>query len=80
MRYYEKEAAGLGAEFLSAVNHALSHLELNPSLGTPLKRGARKLLVRRFPFTIIYRVETERVLVLAVGHHRRHPDFWLNRA
>jgi toxin ParE1/3/4 len=78
-RFYEGEAQGLGVEFLAEVQRAFAHLEKNPELGASLRRGARKLLVRPFPFLIIYRTEVERTLVLAVGHQRRHPDFWLQR-
>lgn len=78
--FYENEAPGLGAEFVSEVEHVFVRVSENPEIGTPLRSGARELLVRRFPYVVIYRVEPERVLVLAVGHQRRHPDFWLGRA
>jgi len=79
-RFYEEESTGLGVDFLAEVGHAFTYLEENPNLGAPLRRGARKLLVRRFPYLIIYRSEAEHVLVLAIGHQRRHPDFWLGRS
>lgn len=78
-RFYEEEADGLGADFLTEVGRSLAMLEENSELGAPLRAGARKLLVRRFPYLIIYRTEAERVLVLAVGHQRRHPQSWLGR-
>lgn len=78
-RFYEGQARGLGLEFVAEVGRSLKRLEQYPELGAPLRKGARKLLVRRFPYLIIYRVEQARVLVLAVGHQRRHPDFWLKR-
>jgi plasmid stabilization system protein ParE len=79
-RFYEEERARLGEEFLGEAGHAFALLEQNPEIGAPLSRGARKLLLRRFPYLVIYHTESERVLVLAVGHQRRHPDFWLRRA
>jgi toxin ParE1/3/4 len=79
-RFYEDEAAGLGHEFTTEIEHSLGLLRENPEIGAPLPRGARKLLVRRFPFLIIYRALPEHVLILAVGHQRRHPDFWISRA
>lgn len=78
--YYEAEARGLGVEFVTEVERAFAQLAEQPEMGASLRRGARKLLVRRFPYLIIYRVEPARVLVLAIGHQRRHPDFWLGRA
>jgi plasmid stabilization system protein ParE len=79
-RFYENETPGLGRDFVAEVGHAFSLLEQNPEIGVQLRRGARRLLVRRFPYLIIYRNDSDRVLVLAIGHQRRHPDFWLGRS
>jgi len=35
--------------------------------------------MRRFPYSIVYRVETEKVFVLAVAHLRRRPLYWRDR-
>lgn len=78
-RFYEGEAAGLGVDFLVEIQRIFTLLEENPELGVPMRRGARKILARRFPYLIIYRTEAEHTLVLAIGHQRRHPDFWLQR-
>lgn len=77
--FYEGEAVGLGVDFLVEIQRIFTLLEENPALGVPMRRGARKILVRRFPYLIIYRTEAEHTLVLAIGHQRRHPDFWLQR-
>jgi plasmid stabilization system protein ParE len=78
-RFYAGEAPGLGAEFIAEIGRAFDRLAQHPEIGAPLRQGARKLLLRRFPFLVIYRVEPAQVLVLAIGHQRRHPDFWLGR-
>jgi plasmid stabilization system protein ParE len=77
--FYKHQARHLGTEFTAEVEHALSRVAENSEIGSPMRRGAHKLLVRRFPYLVIYRVLPNHVLVLAVGHQRRHPDFWLRR-
>ena len=77
--FYKRQASHLGTEFTAEIELALSRVAENPEIGSPMRRGARKLLVRRFPYLVIYRVLPDHVLVLAVGHQRRHPDFWLGR-
>jgi toxin ParE1/3/4 len=77
--FYKRQAKSLGPEFTTEVEHALARVAEHPEIGSPMRRGARKLLVRRFPYLIIYRVLSDHVLVLAVGHQRRHPDFWIDR-
>jgi len=42
--------------------------------------AARKCALRRFPFSIFYRASTNEILVLAVAHAKRHPDYWHARA
>lgn len=78
-RFYEEEASGLGEEFISNLERTFLRLSRNPELGTLLPRGARRLIVPRFPYLVIYRLEPTQIIVLAVAHQRRHPDAWLAR-
>jgi plasmid stabilization system protein ParE len=41
--------------------------------------GMRKRLVHRFPYALLYRVEPAEVVIVAVMHQRRRPDYWLGR-
>lgn len=77
--YYEQGAPGLGQEFVAEVRRTLRRLMDYPELGALTRHGARKLPMRRFPLSVIYRVETNCVLVLAIAHQKRRPDFWLKR-
>jgi plasmid stabilization system protein ParE len=36
----------------------------------------RRARLRRFPFALYYEIEDERILILAVWHHRRDPRMW----
>ncbi|HEX7239831.1 MAG TPA: type II toxin-antitoxin system RelE/ParE family toxin [Longimicrobiaceae bacterium] len=76
---YERERTGLGADFLEEVEHAVDTARAHPEAGTPLVRGTRRILVRRFPFSVIFRDEAENSLV-AIAHHRRRAGYWIRRA
>jgi threonine/homoserine efflux transporter RhtA len=39
----------------------------------------RRCLVNRFPFGVLYSLETTGVFILAVMHNRRRPDYWKSR-
>ncbi len=54
-------------------------VESSPQAGREVRPGVRKLVTRRFPYSVIYRVIPGYVLVLAVVHHRRHPRRWHDR-
>jgi len=51
----------------------------NPEAGAPFRLGLRRWVVRRFPYSMFYRTEAERVYILALAHHRRKPGYWEHR-
>jgi toxin ParE1/3/4 len=78
--FFENELHGLGARFTDSVQRSLSRLADHPLVGTPLGAAYRKLRVHGFPYNVIYRVEADAVLVVAVAHHRRKPGYWRSRS
>jgi hypothetical protein len=41
--------------------------------------GTRRYLLRRVPFSLVYRVEQTRIVIVAVAHGRRRPGYWHER-
>ncbi len=78
-RYYERQTPGLGAAFRVAVKEALSRLRTWP-FSCPVERGdIRRLMLSRFPYKLLYSVETDHLYVLAVAHQHREPGYWAER-
>jgi plasmid stabilization system protein ParE len=82
--WYERERAGLGVEFSQAVDAAIDLLEeelvpLTNMPGGAGSRGAKRLLLKRFPYDIVVREFPEEVVVVAVAHHSRRPGYWRHR-
>jgi toxin ParE1/3/4 len=79
-RFYETRAPGLGADFIRQVEHALSEIVAHPKAGR-LFAGItiRRRLVQRFPFGIVYELESANISVIAVMHLRRRPGYWQRR-
>ncbi len=65
--------------FVTALNYAIARIGANPALGSPHLRGTRIRRLRRFPFQLVYVIESTGVLVLAVAHGRRRPGYWRRR-
>jgi len=78
-KFYESRRRGLGRDFIRRVEEALEQVAVNPDVGRPFVGEIRRWLVRRFPFGILYKIEKETVLVLAVMHLRRRPGYWRSR-
>ena len=82
--WYERERPGLGAEFERALDAALDLLEdelapLVPVPGVHRAKGARRLLLRRFPYSIVVREADDEYIVVAVAHEYRRPGYWRDR-
>lgn len=77
--FYEAATSGLGAGFLDEVQRVINILREHPELGQPVGRGLRRALLHRFPFNLIYSVEVHSILIVAVAHQRRRPDYWRDR-
>src|SRR5437867_5861659 len=76
-RWYEAQRVGLGEEFMAAIDTALRLIESNPAVGSRppgvKDEDVRRVLVRRFPYDVVYMELPDRIQVLAIAHERRRP-------
>ncbi|MBK7020126.1 MAG: type II toxin-antitoxin system RelE/ParE family toxin [Candidatus Microthrix sp.] len=83
--WYEEQQAGLGDRFLDAVRAALDNVAQWPNSGTSAIEDPDGGIVERrvatwtFPYAIRYRTIGESIVVMAIYHQRRHPDFGTDR-
>jgi plasmid stabilization system protein ParE len=78
--WYEKQKVGLGQEFVEAVDKVLERIAAMPEIHQIVYKDIRRALVQRFPYSIFYRVKSDRIVVLAVFHGKRNPAIWQARA
>jgi plasmid stabilization system protein ParE len=77
--YYNEQRPGLGFEFSAEVRDAIARIENYPSAWTPLSKRTRRCQIHRFPYSIIYEVRAESILIVAIQHHSRKPLNWRKR-
>jgi plasmid stabilization system protein ParE len=77
--YYQSQAPRLGVDFLSEVERAVKSIAKSPNTWPVIESGLRRRLVKRFPFGILYRIESEEIVIIAVAHLRRKPCYWKDR-
>jgi plasmid stabilization system protein ParE len=77
--WYEERVPGLGDDFLHEVSKVMELLVADPERPPFYYRGFRRVLLRRFPYKVFYRVEDGRVVVFRVLHGRRDHPRWLHR-
>lgn len=78
--WYESHVPGLGFEFARALDAAVQSAARSPLAFPGVYGNCRRVLLRRFPFSVMYRPGTKDLLVVAVFHHRREPGAWMRRA
>ena len=77
--WYERQRRGLGFEFLLAFDAAVEGLRRLPEGHELVALRTRKVLLRRFPYLVLYALEEEHILITAVFHGRRNPRRWSDR-
>ena len=78
-RYDELQAPGLGHDFLEKIKLALKDISASPERWPIVRDNIRRRLIHRFPFSLLYKVDTDEIIVVAVMHQKRHPAYWLPR-
>jgi plasmid stabilization system protein ParE len=78
--WYEQQRKGLGEAFLAATQLAVDQITQTPEAYAPIYKAVRHRQVKRFPFAVYYRVEANRIAVIAVHHGKRNPKSWKSRA
>ncbi len=77
--YFEERAPGLGTDFTIEVEDAIQQVTQAPDRWRCVDEDIHRFLVRRFPYGILYTVEDEYVLIVAVMHLSREPGYWRHR-
>lgn len=77
--YLELRTAGLGRRFFGEVRNVENLISRFPESGRELLPGIRRFALRKFRYSLIYTVQRNSVLILALAHHRRRPGYWAGR-
>jgi len=77
--HYNKERPGLGEAFLVEILATVERIRRFPDGWHPMAPGLRRCLMRRFPYGLIYGREGPDIVIVAVAHTRRRPEYWRDR-
>ena len=77
--YYNLQVPQLGNQFRKEVRAALPRIRTWP-LSCPTEQGEiRRLTLSRFPYKLLYSVESDHIYVIALAHQHREPNYWVER-
>lgn len=75
-RRYDEVSLELGDRFVVEIESALERACQNPQWCRELRPGVRRVLVRTFPYGLLFQPVAGRIHMLAVMHLHRHPAYW----
>lgn len=77
--WYNRQASGLGREFLDELDRAVRRTMAFPMSYPEIEPGIRRCRLARFPYGLIYGIDGENLVVVAVAHLHRQPRYWIDR-
>ncbi len=80
LKYYRDQAGlDIARDFSQATMQAAQRLLEYPEMGVKIGHGARRFVLHDYPYTLVYRVMPETIVIVAVAHHCRRPGYWAGR-
>jgi plasmid stabilization system protein ParE len=79
VNYYNRQREHLGDEFAAEVLNAINRIVTHPEAWTRLSNRTRRCRTNRFPYSVIYQIRGDKILVVALAHSKRKPKYWRDR-
>jgi plasmid stabilization system protein ParE len=77
--YYEAQQPDLGRRFLASVQDAVNRISVMPRLYPIVELDVHRCLTKTFPFGVLFRERPDMIVIMAVMHLHRDPDYWKKR-
>ena len=77
--YYDGQRQGYGERFVEAVEAEFALLLQFPQIGRRLRKNIRRRNISRWPYGIVYVLDASELVIIAIAHHRRRPEYWRSR-
>jgi plasmid stabilization system protein ParE len=73
--WYAEQSIAAANHFVDEVEQAIKQIQSHPERWPLLGRGIRKYLLNRFPYLIVYRVDRDCILIVAISHAARRSGY-----
>ena len=77
--FYGARSSSISRAFTEELEYALFEILQHPEAHPEYLHGTRRLVLRRFPFSVVYSIEQNSVLLVALAHMSRRPGYWRKR-
>jgi plasmid stabilization system protein ParE len=77
--WYEQQAEGLSRDFLDELDRVVRLVKTYPHMAIQIESDIRRFLFTRFPYSLIYGLDEDTIVVIAIAHQHRQPRYWADR-
>ncbi|NJL40494.1 MAG: type II toxin-antitoxin system RelE/ParE family toxin [Leptolyngbyaceae cyanobacterium RM2_2_4] len=79
VQYYAEQRVEVAQAFIDSIEDAVYRIRESPTRYIVIDEDVRRCMTRRFPYGILYTIEQDYILILAVMHCSREPGYWKSR-
>jgi len=77
--FYDLQVTGLGDIFKDIAKSTIKRISNFPTAWSEIEPNMRRCIMHKFPYSILYTIEKDFILIVAVAHHHRKPSYWSDR-
>lgn len=79
VQFYKERGRALGRRFAGEVRTTIAKTVATPERWRVLEQDVRVCRARVFPYAVLYTIELDHILIIAVAHDKRRPGYWRHR-
>ena len=76
---YRTQSPQAGDRFFEELIPALDFIGDHPNMCPPYLHGTRRLILNRYPFSVVFRERLHDIQIIAIAHAKRRPGYWARR-
>lgn len=79
VQYYAEQKAEVAQAFINAIENIVYRIQESPTRYAAIDEDVRRCMARKFPYGVLYTIEKDYILIVAVMHCSREPGYWQSR-
>jgi plasmid stabilization system protein ParE len=77
--WYRQRSAEAATGFIAELDYALEQVTALPETWPEYIENTRRYVFRVYPYSLVYRLIGDDIVVVAVAHAKRKPGYWSSR-
>lgn len=77
--YRDNGGASPSRAFANELRRVVELAIEQPGIGVSGQHGTARIFFKRFPYTLVFKIQDASVRVIAIAHQSRRPGYWVGR-